>query len=172
LSNPIGAVTNSVSNALNNPAQTLTNIAVSQIPVVGALNTISGLVGGPTIGSALFGKDTTVAATSPEAPAQQVVSTTPDDYTKGTDGSAPPTENAAQQAAASATKNLTLNTAALSNLANFLSTQNSAVTPGGITPYVGVPAGSGIGAPVIPEFGGVSYPTGTASSGSSGSGTA
>jgi hypothetical protein len=129
--------------------------------------TTTGTSNGQTAGGAPAGQ---TAASNNSA--QQVVSTTPDDYTKGTDGSAASTENAAQQAAASTTKNLTLNTAALSNLANFLSTQNSAVTPGGITPYVGVPAGSGIAAPVIPEFGGVSYPTGTASSGSSGSGTA
>jgi hypothetical protein len=99
LSDPIAAVSNSisnsVSNALNNPAQTLTNIAVSQIPVVGALNTISGVVGGPTIGSALFGKDTTAPAatttTTTQAPADQIALATPDDYTKGTDAATPST---------------------------------------------------------------------------------
>lgn len=80
----------------------------------------------------------------------------------------------ASQAAASATQNLALNTSALSNLANFVSTQNVAVTPG-VTPYVGLPAAAATGAPAstpVPDFGAVSYPTGSTSSGSSGSGTA
>ena len=80
-SDPVGSVTGSVSNslssAMNNPAQTITNVLASQIPVVGPLNTISGLVGGPTIGGALFGKTST-------APPTEVAEVEPDDYTKGT----------------------------------------------------------------------------------------
>jgi hypothetical protein len=79
--------------------------------------------------------------------------------------------NPAAQAAESATQGLALNTNALSNLANFISTQNVAVTPG-VTPYVGVPATGTPAAATAPEFGSVAYPTGSTSSGSSGSGTA
>jgi len=77
----------------------------------------------------------------------------------------------AAQAAESATQGLALNTNALSNLANFISTQNVAVTPG-VTPYVGVPATGTPAVAAAPEFGSVAYPTGSTSSGSSGSGTA
>jgi hypothetical protein len=80
--------------------------------------------------------------------------------------------NPAAQAAQDATQALALNTGSLSNLANFISTQNAAVTPG-TTPYVGLPQDAGSPtAAAVPEFGGVSYPTGSTSSGSSGSGTA
>jgi hypothetical protein len=64
-----------VSNAVNNPATTLANMLIGQIPVIGQLNTLSGLAGGPTIGGGItqaardatnYGGGVQVAASQPQ----------------------------------------------------------------------------------------------------------
>jgi hypothetical protein len=49
----IAAIDNKINNALANPGTTLTNAAVGLVPIVGPLNSISGLLGGPTVGGVL-----------------------------------------------------------------------------------------------------------------------
>ena len=51
----IDAIDSRIANALNNPGTTALNIAVGAVPGLGIANTLSGLLGGPTVGSALAG---------------------------------------------------------------------------------------------------------------------
>ena len=51
----IGLIDSKINNALNNPGTTLVNAGVSLVPGLGLANSISGLVGGPTVGSVLAG---------------------------------------------------------------------------------------------------------------------
>jgi len=50
LSDPLGWAAAKASNIANNPAEYAVNAAMMGVPVVGTLNTLSGLMGGPTIG--------------------------------------------------------------------------------------------------------------------------
>jgi hypothetical protein len=51
----IDAIDSRIANALNNPGTTALNIAVGAVPGLGIANTLSGLLGGPTVGGALAG---------------------------------------------------------------------------------------------------------------------
>jgi hypothetical protein len=51
----IPAIDSRINNAINNPGTTALNIAVGAIPGLGPLNTVSGLLGGPTVGGTLAG---------------------------------------------------------------------------------------------------------------------
>lgn len=63
-----------LANAVNNPATTLANMLIGQIPVVGQLNSLSGLVGGPTLGGGLTQIARDVSNPSGASPAQMGVS--------------------------------------------------------------------------------------------------
>ena len=65
----IAPVDNAINNAVNNPAQTAINLGVGLIPGLGIANTISGLVGGPTVGGAVTGAFNTGATGTTGAPA-------------------------------------------------------------------------------------------------------
>jgi hypothetical protein len=51
----IDAIDSRISNAINNPGTTALNIAVGMVPGLGIANSLSGLLGGPTVGGALAG---------------------------------------------------------------------------------------------------------------------
>lgn len=51
----IPAIDSKIANAIANPGQTAINLGVGLVPGVGLLNTASGLLGGPTVGSLLAG---------------------------------------------------------------------------------------------------------------------
>jgi len=51
----IDAIDSRINNAINNPGTTALNIGVGLVPGLGIANTISGLLGGPTVGGALAG---------------------------------------------------------------------------------------------------------------------
>lgn len=59
INDPIGAIKGKVNNALDNPFEFAANTLISGTPL-GGLNTLSGLVGGPTIGGLLGGVGKTI----------------------------------------------------------------------------------------------------------------
>jgi hypothetical protein len=168
-------ISDKVSNAFSNPAQLATNVAVGLVPGLGPLNTVSGILGGPTVGSVLFGN-----TANQTGPSQMTSSTGYDltsqvpgssDYagfggTQGqvflTDGSGGggsggggggegPTEKSSQD--------LALNTSVIYDLSKYLSSQNTNQAPANISPYVGVPSAATVAPSTAPQFSSISYPT-------------
>ena len=160
-------ISDRISSAFSNPAALATNAAVSLVPGLGPLNAISGILGGPTVGGALFGQSPDKAMSStgydlndpgPEAPGTDLgtggqdnleVATRPSDFSPGS-------------AAGSSAPLPTLNPAALFDLAEFMSSQSQLPsTPTGVTPYVGLPTGGGpvSTTPPVPQFATIRYPT-------------
>jgi len=62
----IPAIDSRIDNAINNPGTTALNIAVGMVPGLGLLNTASGLLGGPTVGSLLAGSKGAEPGTTPD----------------------------------------------------------------------------------------------------------
>jgi hypothetical protein len=91
----IDLIDSRINNALNNPGTTLVNAGVSLVPGLGLVNSISNLVGGPTVGSVLAGLaddvlgkdakvgDTVVDDTKKKTTDTTVTDTVVDDQTKG-----------------------------------------------------------------------------------------
>jgi hypothetical protein len=163
-SSPVSSyVSDRISSAFSNPAALATNAAFSLVPGVGALNAVSGILGGPTVGGALFGQspDKGMSSTGYDLTATGPETSTGDFGGSGGDNIPVATEYAGLTEGGSAISP-TLNNAALLDLANFVIAQsNPSGIPVGVTPYVGLSTG---GAPVsttspVPQFAAIDYPT-------------
>lgn len=168
-------LTDRISNAFNNPAALATNVAVGMVPGVGALNTISGVLGGPTIGNALFGNIANQTGPSPD----QIASSTSYDlrsevpgvsdyvglgggFASSSPGTATSAPSFGNSTTSSSAQGPALNTSALHDLSNYLSTQNQA-TPSAPS-YVGLSQAPAASQTAVPSFSSVSYPSGSNSS--------
>ena len=111
LSDPMGWLSAKAENVMNNPAEYAVNAAMMGVPVVGTINTMSGMLGGPTIGGIM-------QAGTPAGPESLSA-------TLGADGAAASQKPLATAANATVSQALTptygLNVDALYDLDNFLS---------------------------------------------------
>jgi len=131
-------------NAINNPGATAINAAVSTVPGLGPLNTISGLFGGPNAGglaTGSYGNPTSMSGTS---------------YSKGSDPSAPTSASKGQTSAPAAPAEAPLSTTSVA-------TTSVAPTPGQFGDmYTGLPAPMAPTEPVAPTEDVSVSPTGVA----------
>ena len=118
LSDPKGWLSSKAENVMNNPAEYAVNAMMMGVPVVGSLNTMSGLLGGPTIGGMMqsgtpAGPESLSATLGAEGSASSQKSAT---------GGANPAIGGANSAISQAlTPTYGLNVNALYDLNNFLS---------------------------------------------------
>ena len=68
----IDAIDSRISNAINNPGTTALNIAVGMAPGLGIANSLSGLLGGPTVGGALAGLASGATGAAPGSTADAI----------------------------------------------------------------------------------------------------
>ena len=78
-------ISGKISNAVNNPLATVVNAAVGFVPGFGLVNTLSGVLGGPTVGTTLSPNKSAPAAPEKVAPSKMSM-TQADDTTSTTSG--------------------------------------------------------------------------------------
>jgi hypothetical protein len=68
LSDPIAAIGGKIKDAINNPVRSIVDLAFGQVPVIGQINSLSGLLGGPTVGGLVANPQQTLGLDISQSP--------------------------------------------------------------------------------------------------------